>query len=99
MAGNGTCAKSAADFADPTRFWNELSRRDGRMTLITHNPSDHIDDPVDNEIDSCLSLDSPTSFFLFAGAGSGKTRSLVRALGQLRQKAGRRLELRGQQIA
>lgn len=32
---------------------------------------------VDDEIYSCLDLDNPKSFFLFAGAGSGKTRTLV----------------------
>ena len=31
---------------------------------------------ADDEIQRCLSLDSPVSFFLYAGAGSGKTRSL-----------------------
>ena len=40
----------------------------------------HIDDGVDAKIAECLNLDDPKSFFLFAGAGSGKTRSLVKAL-------------------
>lgn len=35
---------------------------------------------VDATIRECLSLDQPRSFFLFAGAGSGKTRSLKEAL-------------------
>ena len=39
-----------------------------------------IDGHVDAEIAACLNLTSPRSFFLFAGAGSGKTRSLVTAL-------------------
>ncbi|MBW3245642.1 AAA family ATPase [Epibacterium sp. DP7N7-1] len=35
---------------------------------------------ADDTIRQCLSLDEPRSFFLFAGAGSGKTRSLKEAL-------------------
>ncbi|PTV93436.1 DNA helicase-2/ATP-dependent DNA helicase PcrA [Rhodobacter aestuarii] len=35
---------------------------------------------ADATIRQCLSLDQPRSFFLFAGAGSGKTRSLKEAL-------------------
>ena len=35
---------------------------------------------ADATIRACLSLDKPRSFFLFAGAGSGKTRSLKDAL-------------------
>ncbi|MFG6546423.1 UvrD-helicase domain-containing protein [Sulfitobacter sp. 1A13730] len=35
---------------------------------------------ADAKIRECLSLDQPRSFFLFAGAGSGKTRSLKEAL-------------------
>lgn len=35
---------------------------------------------ADATIRACLSLDQPRSFFLFAGAGSGKTRSLKDAL-------------------
>ncbi len=37
----------------------------------------HVDDHVDVEIQECLSSDPPKSFFMFAGAGSGKTRSLI----------------------
>lgn len=36
---------------------------------------DHIDDSVDEQIKACLTLKNHKSFFLFAGAGSGKTRS------------------------
>jgi len=60
---------------------------------------DHVDDPVDLEINACLDLDKPISFFLFAGAGSGKTRSLVRALQHMRERYGDRMRLRAQQIA
>lgn len=37
-------------------------------------------DIVDDKIYRCLDLENPKSFFLFAGAGSGKTRSLVESL-------------------
>jgi len=61
--------------------------------------NDHVDDHVDVEIDICLNLDNPISFFLFAGAGSGKTKSVEKALKALREKSGSRMRLRGQQIA
>lgn len=38
------------------------------------------DDPVDLTINECLVPNAPRSFFLYAGAGSGKTYSLVQAL-------------------
>lgn len=53
---------------------------------------------VDNEISTCLSLDKPISFFLFAGAGSGKTQSLVDALKYLRKVYAKRLRLHGQRV-
>ncbi|MFZ4762463.1 MAG: UvrD-helicase domain-containing protein [Alphaproteobacteria bacterium] len=58
-----------------------------------------VDAGVDKEIASCLSLKAPKSFFLFAGAGSGKTRSLVTALQHLRDNYSRHLRLHGQRIA
>lgn len=57
-----------------------------------------IDDVVDSQIQGCLDLDNLKSFFLYAGAGSGKTRSLVNALQWIRTTYGRRLWLRGQRI-
>lgn len=54
---------------------------------------------VDDEIYSCLDLDAPRSFFLFAGAGSGKTRSLVEVLRRFRQNNIHRLRINGQKIA
>lgn len=54
--------------------------------------SDVADDDVDAEADAqiraCLNPAAPRSFFLFAGAGSGKTRSLVGALRNVRQHYG-----------
>jgi len=55
--------------------------------------------PVDEEIYSCLNLDDPNSFFLFAGAGSGKTRSLVTVLQKFRNDNIQRLRLSGQKVA
>lgn len=54
---------------------------------------------VDDEIYSCLDLDNPKSFFLFAGAGSGKTRTLVEVLTRFRQNNIHRLRLYSQQVA
>ncbi|MCP4935663.1 MAG: ATP-dependent helicase [bacterium] len=58
----------------------------------------NLDDPIDNQIASFLDPEKPRSFFLFAGAGSGKTRSLVKALNHIRNAHGRQLALRGQRV-
>ncbi|WP_374765278.1 UvrD-helicase domain-containing protein [Yunchengibacter salinarum] len=57
-----------------------------------------LDDPVDEAIASYLSPKEPKSFFLFAGAGSGKTRSLVKALNFIRVNHGRELALHGHRV-
>lgn len=62
-------------------------------------PNDELDRHVDEEIKRCLDPRAPRSFFLFAGAGSGKTRSLVGALDYIRETAGARLRIRGQKVA
>ena len=46
--------------------------------------NNNLDDEVEKEIELCFDLVSPRSFFLFAGAGSGKTRSLVNALNYIK---------------
>lgn len=61
--------------------------------------NDDIDLHVDEEIKKCLEPRELRSFFLFAGAGSGKTRSLVAALDHLRGTMGKNLRMRGQKIA
>ncbi|MDR2594518.1 MAG: AAA family ATPase [Fibromonadaceae bacterium] len=59
----------------------------------------HIDDDVDTEIAKCINLENLKSFFLFAGAGSGKTRSLVKVLEAITTSTvGENLRLRGQQV-
>ena len=45
--------------------------------MSTQVENNNIDDHVDDTIFECLDLDNPKSLFLFAGAGSRKTRSLV----------------------
>lgn len=55
--------------------------------------------PVDEEIYNCLDLDNSKSFFLFAGAGSGKTRSLVEVLKRFRNDNIIRLRKNGQKVA
>ncbi len=66
----------------------------------THSLSDnHVDDHVDDEIRMCFSEDNPKSFFMFAGAGSGKTRSLINVLSFLDKKMGTKLSVYSKQIA
>lgn len=59
---------------------------------------DQFDIEADETILSCLNLEKPRSFFLYAGAGSGKTRSLVDAIRTVCREHGRRLSLTGQKI-
>ncbi len=54
---------------------------------------------VNDEIYSCLDLKKPKSFFLFAGAGSGKTRSLVEVLKRFKENNANQLQLNGQKVA
>ncbi|TIX91605.1 UvrD-helicase domain-containing protein [Rhizobium sp. P44RR-XXIV] len=60
---------------------------------------DRMDEHVDDEIAACLNLKDPKSFFLFAGAGSGKTRSLVKALEHIRKNFGEELRLHNRRVA
>lgn len=64
---------------------------------------DLIDDKFDNRADeiiqSCIDINNPQSFFLLAGAGSGKTRSLVNALDYLSKAFGKDLLTNGKQVA
>lgn len=56
------------------------------------------DAAADETILGCLNLEKLRSFFLYAGAGSGKTRSLVEAIRRVCHEQGRRLSLTGQKI-
>ena len=59
----------------------------------------HLDDHVDSDIEQYLSENSPQCFFTFAGAGSGKTRSLIKALEYLRQNRRSEFSLYSRKIA
>ncbi len=61
--------------------------------------SNDVDNHVDEEIFNCLDIEKPKSFFLFAGAGSGKTRSLVNVLSKIQANKGEKLRINRQQIA
>ena len=63
------------------------------MSTNTEAPS------ATDEIYPCLDLDHPKSFFLFAGAGSGKTRSLVEVLTRFRKENIHRLRKSGKKVA
>jgi DNA helicase-2/ATP-dependent DNA helicase PcrA len=54
---------------------------------------------VDKEIYDFLNLDDPKSFLLFAGAGSGKTRTLVNVLQKIRDNRLQTLIENGQKVA
>ena len=60
---------------------------------------DHVDDHVDEEIQRCFSKEDPKCFFVFAGAGSGKTRSLIKTLTFLDEIVGDWLLTNRKQIA
>lgn len=68
------------------------------MVEIEIAPAD-FDDGADAEIRDCLNPVSPQSFFLYAGAGSGKTRSLKNALDNFREDHGARFRRTGKKIA
>lgn len=57
------------------------------------------DTEADQQLRDCLDGQPPASFVMIAGAGSGKTTSLVKALAHLARTKGAELRRRGQQIA
>lgn len=69
------------------------------MEVVHNITDDNRDSAADSIIQSCLDLKNPKSFFLFAGAGSGKTRSLVAALDYINMTFGRELRLKNRRIA
>lgn len=66
-------------------------------------PVDLEDDIFDSNADliirRCVDINNPQSFFLLAGAGSGKTRSLVNVLNYLTESFGNDLLLHGKKVA
>lgn len=61
--------------------------------------ADEVTLSADDVIQECLNLETPRSFFLYAGAGSGKTHSLVVAVKSLKERERQRLTFEGRQIA
>ena len=64
--------------------------------------STHSDDVFDAQADEtiarCVTASPPQSFFLFAGAGSGKTESLVKALEVIKDNVAERFRLHGRRV-
>lgn len=58
-----------------------------------------LEDSVDAEIYNCLDMNSPRSFFLFAGAGAGKTRTLVEVTKRFRQCNIDEIRVKGKKVA
>ena len=54
---------------------------------------------LDTVMANCLNLENPKSFFLFAGAGSGKTRALVKAMKLFRLKYDQEFRLSARKVA
>lgn len=67
--------------------------------MMTVSDPNDIDQNVDVEIYNCLNPSSPKSFFLFAGAGSGKTRTLVNVLDQFKKAHGDFFRSRRKKVA
>ncbi|RII76793.1 UvrD-helicase domain-containing protein [Pseudomonas monteilii] len=61
--------------------------------------ADDVKPTADDVIQACLNLEKPRSFFLYAGAGSGKTHSLVEAVKSLKNRERQRLTFESRQIA
>lgn len=59
----------------------------------------NFDDGVDEQILEYLNPEAPQSFFLFAGAGSGKTRSLKNVVDKFRTEYGENFRRLGKKIA
>ena len=57
------------------------------------------DDGLRKTITVCLDLEKPRSLFLYAGAGTGKTRAVVEAMNIFRQHYGERFRQSGQKVA
>lgn len=57
------------------------------------------DTPADLELYGCLNSSPPRSFLMTAGAGSGKTTSLIKGLTEILNKHGEKLKLRRQKVA
>ncbi|MBR9880918.1 MAG: ATP-dependent helicase [Gammaproteobacteria bacterium] len=68
------------------------------MVSLVDMGSPENDHQADLAINECLNPESPNSFFLYAGAGSGKTYSLVRALEKFEELHGERFRRAGKKV-
>ena len=57
------------------------------------------EDKLRKTIAACLNLETPKSFFLYAGAGSGKTRAVIEAMEIFRTRYGMKFRQSGQKVA
>lgn len=69
------------------------------MEEILNITDDNRDYAADEAIQNCFNPKCPRSFFLFAGAGSGKTKSLVKALEYINSTVGRTFMINGRKVA
>ncbi|MGG7035710.1 MAG: UvrD-helicase domain-containing protein [Flavobacterium sp.] len=67
------------------------------MSFETLN--NNVDNNIDSQIYECLNQKAPKSFFLFAGAGSGKTRSLVNVLTDFKTEYGKQFRVNRKKVA
>ena len=67
--------------------------------FLAKNQPPNFDDKIDTAIQECLELGSNNSFITFAGAGSGKTYSLKKALEYLKDKYSTEFIRQGKQVA
>ena len=68
-------------------------------TSIEALDDDHYDHHVEEEIRSCFSRENPKCFFVSAGAGSGKTRSLINTMTYIEEKMGKWFRENGKKVA
>lgn len=59
----------------------------------------NVDDEIMSQLESSISNEERNSFFLFAGAGSGKTYTLVKLLMKIREKWGTKLANENRKVA
>ncbi len=60
---------------------------------------ENVDNEVKEQLISCISSEKRNSFFLFAGAGSGKTYTLVELLKNIRELWGKKLAMENRKVA
>lgn len=61
--------------------------------------ANNVDIQVEKELEDCITEGSQNSFFLFAGAGSGKTHSLIELLNKIERKWANKLSVDHRQVA